>query len=278
MNVSEKNALDCLKKLVENYGCIGIKTSFEDEGATFDDVVRIKELCIKAGAELHLKIGGPEAIYDMKQAMVLGVQKIVAPMIESPFALKKFVSAYEKFVKPYQISPFFIGVNIESQLAMAQLDQILKIPECQKLSGMTIGRYDLACSMYLDRDGVDCDEMFFIAQAAFTKMKQQKHQTFMGGAISLGSLSFISKLLEDRVLDFVETRYVIFSLTSGIEVLQEGLKLAHQFELALLKGRVERYQGMVHSDAQRVQMIEKRIKQSGEDAVLPLATSEMASL
>ena len=45
MNSYEVNMVSILTDLVDNYGAIGIKTSFEDEGATFNEVIRIKEIC-----------------------------------------------------------------------------------------------------------------------------------------------------------------------------------------------------------------------------------------
>ncbi len=267
MNTYEKEATDLLIKLKAQFGCCGIKTSFEDEGATFNDVLRIKEMCSLAGVDLHIKIGGPEAISDLKQAMTLGAAKVVAPLVESPFGLKKFVGAYNKFVVPYQINPFSIGINIESELAIKNLDQILEAPECAELSGITIGRCDLTFSMDLDRSSINNEKICKMVHGSFVKMKDKNHKTFMGGAVSVDSIPFIQKLLEGRLIDCVETRYVIFDLSSGFVDLKKGLKLAHLFELALLKGRVARYQSLFASDAKRVKMIEERLNSNKVDVM-----------
>jgi hypothetical protein len=44
---------------------------------------------------LYLKIGGVEALRDIKDALDLGVDGLIAPMVESPFGVVKFVSAVE---------------------------------------------------------------------------------------------------------------------------------------------------------------------------------------
>ena len=57
MNSREFKCASVLTDLVENYGVIGVKTSFEDEGATFEEVLRLKEICNQAKTKLNLKVG-----------------------------------------------------------------------------------------------------------------------------------------------------------------------------------------------------------------------------
>jgi hypothetical protein len=56
MNKLELSSVSLLKDLVENHGVLGIKTSFEDEGASLMEVIRLKELCNQAGTKILLKI------------------------------------------------------------------------------------------------------------------------------------------------------------------------------------------------------------------------------
>jgi hypothetical protein len=48
---------------------------------------------MRAGVDVAIKIGGCEARRDLHDAKVLGAAKVVAPMIETPYSLKKFVEA-----------------------------------------------------------------------------------------------------------------------------------------------------------------------------------------
>ena len=72
MNSYEIKMVNILTDLVDNNGVIGIKTSFEDEGATFNEVIRLKEICNQTNTKLNLKIGGPEAIRDIKDSTIIG--------------------------------------------------------------------------------------------------------------------------------------------------------------------------------------------------------------
>ena len=66
MNTREFKCVKLLTELIENDGLVGIKCSFEDEGAQFNEIIRLKEICNQSRTKLTLKIGGPEAIRDIK--------------------------------------------------------------------------------------------------------------------------------------------------------------------------------------------------------------------
>ena len=89
-----QNILFTLKEL----GCCGIKVSFEDEGALHNEIITMRNLTANVGLELSVKIGGCEAKRDIIDCIDLNCDTIVAPMIESEFALKKFL-------------PFDSGIN-----------------------------------------------------------------------------------------------------------------------------------------------------------------------
>ena len=44
MNNREFKCVKILTDLIENEGLVGIKTSFEDEGALFNETIRLKEI------------------------------------------------------------------------------------------------------------------------------------------------------------------------------------------------------------------------------------------
>ncbi len=55
--------------------------------------MRLKDVTSAAGLGLNIKIGGCEAIKDMLDAISLGAERIIAPMVETPYALQKFIRA-----------------------------------------------------------------------------------------------------------------------------------------------------------------------------------------
>lgn len=93
MNLLERQMVDALKDLRESHAVIGVKAEFEAEGTRLEEALRLKEVVMKAGLGLTIKIGGCEALRDMYECRSIGVQRLVAPMIETAFALKKFISA-----------------------------------------------------------------------------------------------------------------------------------------------------------------------------------------
>ena len=89
----ESKILDILTDLKKKHGVVALKAEFEAEGASFDEVLLLKQYASEVGLNLTLKIGGCEAVRDIIDAKKIGVNSIVAPMIETPYALKKFISA-----------------------------------------------------------------------------------------------------------------------------------------------------------------------------------------
>lgn len=147
MNNREFKCVSILTDLVENYGLVGVKTSFEDEGASFNEVLRLKEICNQSKTKVTLKIGGPEAIRDIKDSLIIGVKGLVAPMVESEFGLVKFIKAVENNL-PYEVvSSLQLNVNIETTTAVSNIDKILSSKSADALYGVTLGRVDLVSSM-----------------------------------------------------------------------------------------------------------------------------------
>jgi hypothetical protein len=54
MNNREFKCSKILTDLVENYGLVGLKTSFEDEGASFNEVLRLKVICNQSKIKVTL--------------------------------------------------------------------------------------------------------------------------------------------------------------------------------------------------------------------------------
>jgi hypothetical protein len=261
MKTREFKCVKILTDLIENDGLVGIKTSFEDEGALFEEVLRLKEICNQAKTKVTLKIGGPEAIRDIKDSMIIGVKGVVAPMVESSFGLQKFIQAVNNNLPEDIIQSLQLNVNLETITAVSNPD-ILDIKEAEQLYGVTVGRVDLVSSMGKDRAYVNSDEIYKLAKGIFTKAKEKGLKACIGGAVSTESFDFLKKLNSEGLLDKFETRYAMFDPSITLKNLSRALSKAQMFEYEWLMVKHEHYLTYANQDLKRIQMIQERINQS----------------
>ena len=200
-----------LKSLKKN-GIVGIKQSFEDEGVLDRDLLTMNQLCKLTGLNIIVKIGGCEAISDIYRCLDLNVDGIVAPMIESEFALQKYIESIIKNITKEQQELIKFYINIESKQAVENLEHILESPSSKLLNGIVIGRSDLTKSFGYGKQEVMSEHICNIVKLILQKSKELGLKTYMGGNINKNSINFINELFENRLLDFIETRNVILDL------------------------------------------------------------------
>ena len=257
MNLKEKQMLNLLKDLKENHNVIGIKAEFEAEGTRSNEMINLCQIVHKADSSLYLKIGGCEAVSDMDAAKNYGVVGIIAPMIESPFALKKFHESVIKTFSKDEIKEMDFLINIETKTAYTCLNDIMDSADAEFLFGAVIGRVDLSASYNLGRVGINSDEMFELCKNILEKLQSKKKLAGMGGAISYEALPFIKKL--GSLIERTETRKVIFDLKSGTEKLESGLKKAMEFEYLYMLNFADIYSKMSLENEFRIKMLKDRL-------------------
>lgn len=262
MNTREFKCVKILTDLIENEGLIGIKTSFEDEGALFNETIRLKEICNQSKTKLTLKIGGPEAIRDIKDAQIIGVKGLVAPMVESEFGLKKFIQSAKTHIPEDSLSSIHLNINVETITSVRNVQKMLDLSEANDLYGVTVGRVDLVSSMGKDRTYVDSDEIYSIVRDVFVKVKEKGLKLCLGGAVSIQSLSFLKRLHSDGLLDKFETRYAIYDPSIALKNLPRALSKGQIFEYEWLQCKHEYYSSLANQDIKRIQMIQDRINES----------------
>ena len=231
-----KELISSLLQLNKDYNVIGIKQSTEDEGALHNDILlmrRITELC---NLKLSIKIGGCEAKSDINFSNHIGANGIVAPMVESEFALQKFIESiiHLKNIKFY--------INIESITAYSNLDSILNSPASKMLSGIIIGRSDLTKSYGYGKNHVDSPQMHSVVLDILKKCKKYNITTLMGGNISPKSSTFIKQLYTEKLLNYIETRNIIIQLNNNnINNLDNTIKSSLLFESEWLNYKASYY-------------------------------------
>lgn len=251
--------IDKAKRLVEKYGVFAFKSDFEDEGATYDETSFLRELSLSVNAKMHIKIGGAEAVTDMMMARELFADGIVAPMIESAFAVKKYKMAIARVFTDRKIKKY---INVESVTAEFNLDGILK--ECQgEIDGAVIGRVDFTSSLNFDRGEINTDIVTRRVMSMLEKIKDAKLISAFGGGIYGNSVSEIEKLWD--YCDFFETRKTIFDKNklNRNEVLK-AIYHSVDFEITYMKYKQEKFQTSRY-DEKRLEMIEKEFKIFSEE-------------
>ena len=163
-----------MKKIVETlqnlkkFGITAVKQSLEDEGVSHEDLILMKKITQKAKLDLNVKIGGCEAKNDIFFCEWLNVKGIVAPMVESPYALRKFLQTISNKNKQN------LYINLESIQAFNNISKILKQTNLKRLTGVVIGRSDLAGSLNLEKKEVDSKRIFNLVHTALKKIKKKK--------------------------------------------------------------------------------------------------------
>ena len=127
-----------------------------------------------------MKIGGVEAVRDIKDALELDVDGIIAPMVESKFGAKKFYDSLQKFYKDHKIHS---SINIETKNSINQIDEILEFAN-GKFNNVTIGRSDLTAS-YFEKDiKPDSDFTLDLLREIGKKVKKSNLTFTVGGSVS----------------------------------------------------------------------------------------------
>ncbi len=261
MNRTERKMLDILKCLKEEHNIVAIKAEFEAEGSRTDELVMLNEVIYKANLDLYIKIGGCEAVRDLDQCRLLGATGIMAPMIESPFAMGKFVNAAQKVYGDEWKDIEWI-INAETVTCHKNLDEILEKGK-DFLSTVSVGRVDLSSSMGLTRAEINGDKVFEITRDIAKRSKEFGYKVNFGGGISFDAISFICQLypLNDRF----ETRKVVFNSSDNSEKLKAGIIKAMEFETLYLKNKCEFYNRMSMEDQARLEMMAKRLEIAGSN-------------
>lgn len=224
--------LSIIDTLTEECPLVAFKKETEAEGASLTSLNELRALSRYVRKPLYVKIGGAEAISDIKTCQNIDVDGIIAPMIESDFAASKFVQAMGS-VYPAESLPQLI-INIESRISVQNLASILEVTQ-DHIHHITIGRSDLSASYqgqhYLPDDAALMDIVATICE------QTPNHITItLGGQIKASTLGVIAQYpnIATRISQ-VETRNVVFDYA---QVKAEHIEQALAFEKCLLEHEI----------------------------------------
>lgn len=259
MNKYEKEMLEILKRGKEQYGYIGVKAEFEAEGTRTDEFLRLLEITRRADLHVGLKIGGCEAVRDLIEAKQYGVDYIIAPMIETPYALSKYITARDKIFTSEDLKDTCFLFNLETITAYEQIDDIIALTSQSKPNmGIVFGRVDFTGSNNMNRCDINEPVVQQYSLEIARKCKENGLELIVGGGVSINAIPAL-KEIHDIHLSRFETRKIIWDGNAlNLPNVETGLKDAVHFELLWLKNKQEYYQGLANEDSRRIQMLEER--------------------
>jgi len=187
-------------------------------------------------------------------------------MVETPYALSKYISAIGKVFSDNERSETDFLFNLETITAYNHLEEMVALasssPGCD---GVVFGRVDFSGSIGVGRDGIESEPITTRAEAAATVCKQAGLDFVVGGAVSFDALENMKRFGAIHLSRF-ETRKVVFTGDAlSRPELEQALKDAVHFELLWLLNKRD-YYGYIHKeDESRIKMLEDRWNVLGQD-------------
>lgn len=256
MNPTETRMLDMLKRGRDDYGIVAVKAEFEAEGTRPDELLRLLDLTRRAGLKVALKIGGCEAVSDLQAARLYGADYLIAPMVETAYALSKFADARHKVFGAQDGTADFL-FNLETDATLRALDTMLPLASAA-LEGIVFGRVDFTLSRGLPRDAINTREITDAVLKAAEACRAHDLDLVVGGSVAVEARAALREVRQIR-LDRFETRKIVFdgAVVESADF-DAAIGNAVAFELAWLENKRDYYQSIADEDRTRIAMLRER--------------------
>lgn len=249
--------LDALKRGRDDHGVVAVKAEFEAEGTRPDEFHRLLELAQRADLKVALKIGGCEAVSDLLATKIYGVDYVIAPMVETPYALTKFIDAKNKTHGTRCERTEFL-YNLETETTLANLDEMVPLAKAG-VDGIVFGRVDFTLSCGLARTAINDRRITDAVLRVAHVCADNDLELVVGGSVSVDAIPALREIRDVR-LDRFETRKVIFAGGAvNSAMIEAGIANAVAFELDWLTNKRDYYARIAREDAARIDMMEARM-------------------
>jgi len=193
---------DLLTELKQNHAVIGLKGGTETEDMDFDEIHAL-HLVAQSVLPVTIKIGGPEARNDIRSCIEEEIEGIAAPMIESEYALRNFVSTLKSLIPPVSYPNVIKSINLETITGYRNLLEIVDSESFGEIQSVTAARSDLSASMGLEPDD---PEITRISRQIVKIAREKGKKSSVGGTISINNYEMIVNEIEP---DKINSRHVV---------------------------------------------------------------------
>lgn len=235
-----------LNELVSEHGLLSLKAGTEWEDMNYTDIAHLYALG-EGNIPILVKIAGPEAKTDLRHLRAIGIDGILCPMVESEYALEKFVTTTQKAYENSGI-PLKLAINIETIQGYRNLDDLLKSPYFKAIDTVVIGRLDLSLSMHMD--DVDHPKVVHITQDLASRVHRAGKHVSVGGFVNPSSAGALRNIEIDR-LSTIHTMFDLNQVSDVTTSIWKGI----EFEIAY-------YQSLIQVNPEREKFYQSRIATS----------------
>ncbi len=200
-------------KNLKAMGAKAFKLELESEYLKESSIQEISEILKQNSLYLALKLCGFSSYNDILISKNVKADIITAPMIETPYAFKKFIETLLSVYSLDEISNKEIFINIETLTGIQNLDAVLNSKHLKLLTGIVIGRGDLISSLDIEDSLIDSPKIEKIITPVIQKCEKAAKKVIIGGKITSKSTEFLKGLPLSAVSGF-ETRKILFSKTA----------------------------------------------------------------
>ena len=243
-----------LRILKKKFNLYGIKAEFEAEGSSIEDIVYLRKITTTCNTKLYVKIGGVEALNDIYSCIKIGVDGIIAPMVETKFALYKFLDSIKKLnleKKP------ILSINIESETGYKNLSDILKLAK-NNIKNITIGRSDFSKSFFNENINQNSRLITKKIISLAVEAKKNNINTTVGGGINNRTIINYKKNSQlKKLIKKIETRKVM--LPTKIFLNKKGaLEACLDFEKHYILSKKQKSDFIIKSELNRLSILNNR--------------------